>query len=110
MARNVKQDTQPVVEEKDEVEGGVESPEARLMTATDTIPSFVPEAPPVVEQEETSEELPKQVWYRVMPGSPDSVMYDGGRVRMLPGKTYHSGMVDLGLLRAQGVILQEIEE
>lgn len=43
-------------------------------------------------------------------GGPDSVMYEGARVRMNHGKVYNEGSVDLDVLRRQGVQLKELDE
>lgn len=63
-------------------------------------------APARPELDEDRKRLPRQ--FRVT-GGPTEVLYDGGRVRMTPGKIYNENAVDLDLLRRQGVQLQEVE-
>lgn len=43
-------------------------------------------------------------------GGPSEVMYEGARLRVMPGKVYPDNCVDLDLLRRQGVQLQEVSE
>ena len=64
-------------------------------------------APARPEPDEDRKRLPRQ--FRVI-GGPAEVLYDGGRVRMVPGKVYTENSVDLDLLRRQGVQLQEVME
>jgi hypothetical protein len=64
-------------------------------------------APAKPELDEDRKRLPRQ--FRVT-GGPAEVLYDGGRVRMIPGKVYTENSVDLDLLRRQGVQLQEVTE
>ena len=51
----------------------------------------------------------RQRKFQVISG-PFAVLYGGVMTRMIPGKVYNEGTVDLDLLRSQGVKLEEIVE
>jgi|SRR6267378_1649376 len=110
MARNVSKDSNALPPElieggSDQQPGGIENPEPQVMDATEVIQTLAPEAPPVDVPEPDAPRAKR--W--LVTSSPESIVYEGGRVQMRVGKEYDEGCVDLDLLRRQGVVLVEIE-
>lgn len=65
-------------------------------------------APATVEKPDRPEVTVRR--FKVLPGSPATVMYEGQSCRMVVGKIVSENNTDVDLLRRQGVLLEEVKE